>query len=383
MNDLAWLPDGATVTLALHSPSVDGLLRPWDQPDRLVKHEWTSPPAISLLATNAQRVAVAPDGKTFFSGGLNGECWEMHEQSGDQRSNPSLRPTHSMAISPDGRRAVSAAGLEEGAVRVWHCRGHAAWAAPDAVMLLAHEEVRTAAFHPQDSGRVLTGGLDGTLRSWDLAGRDPVRRLPISVPVTAMAILPDGRRFITGSECGALQIWDLETGRELASLAGHRDEITTIDVSRDGRLALSAGYDFTARLWKLPPPPSAATPEEPKAQELLRKTPVPAPRTELNIQTAGTRMIVRDSDVRVTIETGDIHRRRYRDRVVSPARSPCARGDSTTGRWPRWAVWRRSGRDVKRRHHRRDPLRAIGTRSRSGSRCQEAGADRCPADPGI
>ena len=123
VNDLAWLPDGATVTLALHSLSDSGGLRPWDQPDKLVKHEWTSPPAISLLATNAQRIAIAPDGKTFFSGGVNGECWEMHEQSGDQRYNPSLRPTHSMAISPDGRRAVSAAGLEEGAVRVWHCRG--------------------------------------------------------------------------------------------------------------------------------------------------------------------------------------------------------------------------------------------------------------------
>ncbi len=121
-----------------------------------------------------------------------------------------------------------------------------------------------------------------------------------------MAILPDGRRVITGSECGTLQVWDLETGRELASLVGHRDEITTIDVSRDGRFALSAGYDFTARLWKLPPPLSAASAEEPKVQGLLPKSPLAAPRTELNIQSAGMRVIVRDSDVRVTIETRDI-----------------------------------------------------------------------------
>ena len=122
--------------------------------------------------------------------------------------------------------------------------------------------MRTAVFYPQDSGRVLSGGLDGTLRSWDLTGRVPVRQLPISVPVTAMAILPDGRRVMTGGECGTLQVWDLETGRELASLVGHRDEITTIDISRDGRLALSAGYDFTARLWNLPPPQSGIAPEE-------------------------------------------------------------------------------------------------------------------------
>ncbi len=64
VHDLAWSPDGATVTLALHSLSGGSTLRPWSQPDSLVKRAWTSPLAISFLATNAERISVAPNGKT-------------------------------------------------------------------------------------------------------------------------------------------------------------------------------------------------------------------------------------------------------------------------------------------------------------------------------
>ncbi len=155
VNDLAWLPDGATVALALNSPSGARLTDAMGRAGEGCATPVDIAAAYYVLRYRCHARCGRSGREDVFSGGLDGECWELHEKSGDTRSSPPLRPAHSMAISPDGRKAVSTAGLEEGAVRVWHCRGHAAFAAPDSVLLLAHKQVRTAVFHPQDSLRVI------------------------------------------------------------------------------------------------------------------------------------------------------------------------------------------------------------------------------------
>jgi WD40 repeat protein len=58
------------------------------------------------------------------------------------------------------------------------------------------------------------------------------------LPVKCMTVLPDGYRLISGSGT-SLKVWDLETGRELASLQGRTGDIQCIAVSQDCRWAVS------------------------------------------------------------------------------------------------------------------------------------------------
>ena len=37
---------------------------------------------------------------------------------------------------------------------------------------------------------------------------------------------PDGQRAVSASEDQTLKVWDLESGRELRTLAGHSDSVT-------------------------------------------------------------------------------------------------------------------------------------------------------------
>ena len=48
-----------------------------------------------------------------------------------------------------------------------------------------------------------------------------------------------------------LKVWELETGRELHTLAGHTDGVRAVAVTPDGRRAVSASDDRTLKVWDL------------------------------------------------------------------------------------------------------------------------------------
>jgi hypothetical protein len=46
-----------------------------------------------------------------------------------------------------------------------------------------------------------------------------------------------------------MRLWDVETGKELRTFEGHASLITSVDLSPDGKKAVSASGDRTVRLW--------------------------------------------------------------------------------------------------------------------------------------
>jgi WD40 repeat protein len=69
--------------------------------------------------------------------------------------------------------------------------------------------------------------------------------------VTAVAVTPDGRRCISGSDGGSLRVWNLDSGGCLATLEGHRGSVRAVAVTPDGRRCVSGSSDKTLRVWEL------------------------------------------------------------------------------------------------------------------------------------
>src|ERR1035441_1600637 len=69
--------------------------------------------------------------------------------------------------------------------------------------------------------------------------------------VDAVAVTPDGRRAVSASADDTLKVWELETGRELHTLAGHINDVNAVAVTPDGRRAVSASDDGTLKVWEL------------------------------------------------------------------------------------------------------------------------------------
>jgi WD40 repeat protein len=97
---------------------------------------------------------------------------------------------------------------------------------------------------------VLTGG-DTSLILWDADSGQEIRRLRGHTGLIGnVALLPDGRRAVSGSFDRTIRLWDLESGQELHRFVGHPREVTWVAVSPDGRRLLSSDYNgHELRLW--------------------------------------------------------------------------------------------------------------------------------------
>jgi len=114
-----------------------------------------------------------------------------------------------------------------------------------------------------DGKHIITGSEDETVRVWELAsGRAlSVIRGHAGV-VTSVAVTPDGTRLVTGSGLRAgpiigttkdysVRVWDLLTGRELNVFKGHEDAVSIVAVTPDGTRVVTGSKDGTARIWDL------------------------------------------------------------------------------------------------------------------------------------
>lgn len=61
----------------------------------------------------------------------------------------------------------------------------------------------------------------------------------------------DGQRAVSASWDHTLKVWDLISGQELRTLAGHTHWVMGVALSEDGRRAVSASHDRTLKVWEL------------------------------------------------------------------------------------------------------------------------------------
>jgi WD40 repeat protein len=151
----------------------------------------------------------------------------------------------SVALTPDGKRAVSAS--YDGALKVWDLDTGRVLRALEGHFWLVYG----AAVTPDGKWAVSASG-DHTLKVWDLdTGRALATLEGHSGHVFGVAVTPDGKRAVSASQDRTLKVWDLDSGLVLRTLEGHSDFVSGVAATPDGKRAVSASWDKTLKVWDL------------------------------------------------------------------------------------------------------------------------------------
>src|SRR5262249_34231828 len=127
-------------------------------------------------------------------------------------------------------------------------------AAPEATTALVWNRLRRAGWTAEELDRELrvSDGVE-LLRVRHAATRESPALLRDlaghTAGVSACVVTPDGRHVVSASQDQTLKVWELATGREVATLQSHTAWVTACAVTPDGRHMVSASGDKTLKVW--------------------------------------------------------------------------------------------------------------------------------------
>ncbi len=136
---------------------------------------------------------------------------------------------------PGGREAVAAANA--GALNQLAVLQHAASLSGNVV------------FSP-DGSRLASGTEDGAVYLWETAtGLQKFALTGHAGAITALAFSADGAVLASGDAEGVVRLWNAALGQEQFALTGHESAVSRLAFSKDGSLLASGSTDGIVRLW--------------------------------------------------------------------------------------------------------------------------------------
>jgi eukaryotic-like serine/threonine-protein kinase len=248
----AFSPDGAQIVTA----SDDHTAQLWNAQ--------TGAPVASLVGHSASvhAAAYSPDGTRVVtaSDDRSAKLWDAHTGKLLLSLDGHTGAVNSAAFSADGARVVTTS--DDRTTKLWDVRTGKLLASFEG----HRDDLRSASFSP-DGTQILTASADGTAKLWRATSSEVRIALDGNPDKPARgALSPDGAKLVTIVEGGPeatngatndatnaatneARLWDARSGKLLASLQGHRGEVTAASFDPASTRVVTASADHSAKLW--------------------------------------------------------------------------------------------------------------------------------------
>jgi len=261
-NNLYWA-DSANLTAQLrntcHDTKISAIAFPHEHSscfataagcDIRVWNSGTRQELLRVEVTNQECIALAfsRDGKSIISGWQDGKIRAFFPQSG--RIMFTIHDAHKNGVSAlvgtsDSGKIVS--GGIEGEVRIWDIRSDCQ------VMTQSMKEHRGRVFQlrlKQDDSQAVSASADGSVIIWDLSTGHRVSCLFDSTQFKSLIYHPDESQLVTTGSDRKITYWDVFDGSAIRVIEGSVDsDITGLSVTKSGSHFVSVGGDRLVKLW--------------------------------------------------------------------------------------------------------------------------------------
>jgi WD40 repeat protein len=263
INCVSITPDG---TIAVSGSGSDLLFILFGKPDNTVRI-WDIERGVCLKTLNKHRrkvnaVSITPDGRRAISGSSDKSLvlWDLTGRECQGKVEEYKEKVHCVALTPDSRKILSGSGRyitsKDCKLRLWDLERAKCIATIEAPYQQEYLPFNCAIVTP-DEKRIISGSggrlmKNVPIRIWDMqTGRCIGNIHGHTKEIYGINITPDGKWAVSGGLDKVLRVWDLDRGACLRYLKGHRAPVSDVVITSDGKIVLSGSWDSTIRVWDI------------------------------------------------------------------------------------------------------------------------------------